>query len=95
MGKEFPGVVATCLWHPPMVTMTHFGPTGEDSLTQSLAELAEPPIDVSQTTSPASHQRFERGVAAGLSRLAAVLSENLVSSKQQDDIAASAYTSLG
>ncbi|XP_038864026.1 uncharacterized protein LOC120059221 [Salvelinus namaycush] len=89
-------VVATCPWHPPMVTVTHLGPTGEDRMTLSLAShTAEPPNDASQTSPPVSHQRFKRGVAAGLSELAAVLSEDSGSSKQQDDITAREHTSPG
>ncbi|CAB1329890.1 unnamed protein product [Coregonus sp. 'balchen'] len=91
-GEVGVGVVATCPWHPPMVTVTHLGPTGEDRMT---SHTAEPPNDVSQMSPLASHQRFKRGVAAGLSELAAVLSEDSGGSKQQDDITASAHTSPG
>ncbi|XP_035596220.2 uncharacterized protein LOC118360848 [Oncorhynchus keta] len=89
-------VVAICPWHPPMVTVTHLGPTGEDRMTQSLAShTAELPNDISQTSHPVSHQRFKRGVAAGLSELAAVLSEDSGNSKQQDDITAREHTTPG
>uniref|UniRef100_A0AAZ3SVP2 Uncharacterized protein n=1 Tax=Oncorhynchus tshawytscha TaxID=74940 RepID=A0AAZ3SVP2_ONCTS len=89
-------VVAICPWHPPMVTVTHLGPTGEDRMTQSLAShTAELPNDISQTSHPVSHQRFKRGVAAGLSELAAVLSEDSGNSKQQDEITAREHTTPG
>nr|XP_046200150.1 uncharacterized protein si:ch211-167b20.8 [Oncorhynchus gorbuscha] len=89
-------VVAICPWHPPMVPVTHLGPTGEDRMTQSLAsDTAELPNDISQTSHPVSHQRFKRGVAAGLSELAAVLSEDSGNSKQQDDITAREHTTPG